>query len=181
MRGYWRNEAATREVFDAEGYFLTGDVGEFDRQGRVKITDRKKEILVTKAGKNVAPQPIENALRADEYIEQAVLVGDHQNYIAALIVPHMPALRDWCQRKHLEFANDAEMVAHPKVAAKIMTRVNRVNARLSNFEKVRRIALLDREMTAENGLMTPSLKVRRRAVNEFYREVIAVLFPAGAE
>ena len=177
MAGYWRNEEATREVFDGDGYFLTGDVGEFDRQGRVKITDRKKEIIVTNAGKNVAPQPIENALRADEYIEQAVLVGDHKNYIAALIVPHLPALRDWCQRKHLEFVDDAEMVAHPKVYSKIMTRVNRVNARLSNFEKVRKIGLLEREMTAENGLLTPSLKVRRRVVNEVYRDAIAALFP----
>jgi len=179
MQGYWRNEAATREVFDADGYFLTGDVGEFDRLGRVKITDRKKEIIVTNAGKNIAPQPIENDLRADEYIEQAVLVGDHKNYIAALIVPHLPALREWCQRKHLVFADDSEMVAHPKVLTKIMTRVNRVNAHLSNYEKVRKIALLDREMTAENGLMTASLKVRRRVVNEVYRETIASLFPAG--
>lgn len=179
MQGYWRNEEATREVFDEDGYFLTGDVGEFDRMGRVKITDRKKEIIVTNAGKNVAPQPIENALRADDYIEQAVLVGDHKNYLAALIVPHLPALRAWCQRKHLEFADDAEMLAHPKVHSKVMTRVNRVNAHLPNYEKVRKIALLDREMTAENGLMTPSLKVRRRVVNEVYRDTIAMLFPGG--
>jgi len=179
MQGYWRDETATQEAFDGEGYFRTGDVGEFDRLGRVKITDRKKEIIVTNAGKNVAPQPIENQLRGDEYIEQAVLVGDHKNYIGALIVPHLPALREWCQRKHLEFANDAEMVAHPKVHTKLMTRVNRVNAHLSNYEKIRKIVLLDREMTAENGLLTPSLKVRRRVVNEVYRELIASLFPAG--
>lgn len=179
MKGYWNNEEATREMFDAEGYLLTGDIGEFDRQGRVKITDRKKEIIVTNAGKNVAPQPIENALRADEYIEQAVLVGDHRNYITALIVPHLPALREWCQRKHLEFADDAEMVANPKVYTKIMNRVNRVNAHLPNYEKVRKIALLDREMTAENGLMTASLKVRRRVVNEIYRDTIASLYRIG--
>lgn len=179
MQGYWRDEEATRDVFDSDGYFLTGDVGEFDRLGRVKITDRKKEIIVTNAGKNVAPQPIENALRADDYIEQAVLVGDHKNYLAAIIVPHLPALREWCQRKHLAFADDAEMVAHPKVHTKIMTRVTRVNAHLPNYEKVRKIALLDREMTAENGLLTPSLKVRRRVVNEVYRDTIAALFPVG--
>ena len=179
MRGYWNDESATREMFDAEGYLLTGDIGEFDRQGRVKITDRKKEIIVTNAGKNVAPQPIENALREDAFIEQAVLVGDHRNYITALIVPHMPALREWCQRKHLEFADDAEMVAHPKIHTKIMNRVNRVNAHLPNYEKIRRIALLNREMTAENGLLTPSMKVRRRVVSEVYRDTIAALYRSG--
>ncbi len=180
MQGYWRNETATREVFDEEGYFCTGDVGAMDPQGRVKITDRKKEIIVTNGGKNVAPQPIENALREDPYIEQAIVVGDHRNHLAALIVPHFPALRDWCQRKQLPFENDAQMLAHPKVLAKLMTRVNHTNAHLSTYERIRKIALLDRELTPESGLLTPSLKLKRRVVNEAFKDIIEGLYRANA-
>jgi len=179
MVGYWKQEAATREVFDAEGYFCTGDVGEIDPQGRVKITDRKKEIIVTNGGKNVAPQPIENELREDCYIEQAVVIGDHRNHLSALIVPQFPALRAWCQRKSLVFADDAEMVAHPKVIAKLMTRVNHVNAKLPAYERIRRIALLPQEMTPASGLLTPSLKLKRRAVNDAFKDVIDALYRTG--
>jgi long-chain acyl-CoA synthetase len=176
MQGYWNNEEATREMFDEEGYFCTGDVGEIDPQGRVKITDRKKEIIVTNGGKNIALQPIENLLRADLYIEQAVLIGDHRNHITALIVPHFPALRDWSVRKHLHFESDAEMVASPKVYTKLMKQVNHVNAHLSNYEKVRKIAIIEKEMTFENGLLTPSMKVKRRVVAEVYADVIERLY-----
>jgi long-chain acyl-CoA synthetase len=179
MVGYWKQEEATREVMDPDGYFRTGDVGQVDPQGRVKITDRKKEIIVTNGGKNVAPQPIENDLRQDLYIEQAVVVGDHRNHLAALIVPHFPALRAWCERKSLAFKDDAEMVAHPRVVAKLMTRVNRVNAHLPAYERVRRIGVLASELTAASGLLTPTLKVKRRAVNEAFREVIDGIYRNG--
>lgn len=180
MKGYWNNEVATREAFDAEGYFLTGDLGELDPQGRVKITDRKKEIIVTNGGKNVAPQPIENALREDPYIEQAIVVGDRRNHLAALIVPYFPALRDWCQRKQLPVASDAEILANPKVLAKVMSRVNHTNARLPTYERIRKIALLDRELTPESGLVTPSLKLKRRVVNEAFKDLIDGLYRGNA-
>jgi len=180
MQGYWRQEEATREVFDPDGYFRTGDVGEMDPQGRVKITDRKKEIIVTNGGKNVAPQPIENELREDFYIEQAIVVGDRRNHLAALIVPHLPALRAWCERKSLAFADDAEMVAHPRVVAKLMTRVNHVNAKLPAYERIRRIALLPQELTPASGLLTPSLKLKRREVNEAFRSTIEGLYRSGS-
>jgi len=176
MQGYWKQEAATREVFDEEGYFRTGDVGAMDAQGRVRITDRKKEIIVTNGGKNVAPQPIENDLREDIYIEQAIVVGDQRNHLAALIVPHFPALRAWCARKSLVFADDEAMVAHPRVVAKLMTRVNHVNAKLPAYERIRRIALLSQELTPASGLLTPSLKLKRRAVNDAFRDVIEGLY-----
>ena len=179
MAGYWKDEEASREAFNEEGYFRTGDVGEFDPQGRVKITDRKKEIIVTNGGKNVAPQPVENLLLDDPYIEQAVLIGDHRNHITALIVPNFPVLRDWCARKHLHFESRTELVAHPKVYAKLMKHVNRVNAHLSNYEKVRKIAILEKEMTQENGLLTPSQKVKRRVVAETYADVIEKLYTSS--
>jgi long-chain acyl-CoA synthetase len=176
MQGYWRQEAATREAFDPDGYFRTGDVGEIDAQGRVKITDRKKEIIVTSGGKNIAPQPLENELREDAYVEQAVVVGDHRNHLAAFIVPHFPALRAWCARKQLVFKDDAEMVVHPKVVAKLMSRVNHVNAHLPAYERIRRIALLPQELTPASGLLTPSLKLKRRAFNDAYRDLIEGLY-----
>ena len=181
MQGYWNQEAATREAFDADGYFCTGDVGEIDAQGRFKITDRKKEIIVTNGGKNVAPQPIENELRQDAYIEQAIVVGEHRNHLAALIVPQFPALRAWCERKSLAFADDAAMVAHPKVVAKLMSRVNHVNAKLPAYERIRRIALLPQELTPACGLLTPSLKLKRRAVNDAFRDIIEGLYRAGGQ
>jgi long-chain acyl-CoA synthetase len=176
MQGYWKNEQATREAFDAEGYFHTGDIGLLDRAGRLKITDRKKEILVTSGGKNVAPQPIENMLRADKYIEQAVLIGDHRNFISAILVPHFPTLRHWAQHKHLPFESDAELAGLPEVKAKLMRQVEHVNVKLSKYERVRRIIILDQEMTAENGLLTPSLKVKRRAVAGAFKERIDVVY-----
>jgi long-chain acyl-CoA synthetase len=180
MKGYYNKPEATAEAIDPDGWFHTGDIGVIDGDGFLKITDRKKEIIVTNGGKNVAPQPVENLLKADPYIEQAVLIGDHRNHITALIVPHFPALRDWCHRKHLQFESDAEMVAHSKVYAKLMKHVNQVNAHLSNYEKVRKIAILEKEMTFENGLLTPSMKVKRRVVAEVYADVIEKLYAGSS-
>lgn len=179
MLGYWNQEEATREAFDQDGYFRTGDVGKVDPQGRVKITDRKKEIIVTSGGKNVAPQPIENALREDIYIEQAVVVGDHRSHLAALVVPHFPALRAWCERKSLDLKDPAEMVAHPRVHAKLMSRVNHVNASLPAYARVRRIALLAQELTIASGLLTPTLKLKRRAVNDAFKDLIEGLYASA--
>ena len=176
MLGYWENEAATREVIDDQGYFHTGDIGELDVQGRLKITDRKKEILVTSGGKNVAPQPLENALRADKYIEQAVVIGERRHFISALLVPNFPELRRWALHKRLHFGTDAELVALPEVQAKMMRRVDRVNTQFSQYESVRKIILLDRELTADSGLLTPSLKIRRRAVDEAFAKCIDCLY-----
>jgi long-chain acyl-CoA synthetase len=164
MLGYWKNEVATKEAIDAEDYFHTGDVCEVDEDGRIQITDRKKEILVTSGGKNVAPQPIENLLRSDRYINQAILVGDRRNFIGALIVPYFPILQRWALYKRLTFRTDAELAALPEAHDKILRRVERLNEGLSNFERVRKVVLLDQELTPESGLLTPSMKIKRRAV-----------------
>jgi long-chain acyl-CoA synthetase len=168
MLGYWENVKATREAIDEQGYFHTGDIGEMDVQGRLKITDRKKEILVTAGGKNVAPQPLENALRGDKYIEQAVVIGDRRQFIAAILVPNFAELRRWAQHTRLAFVTDADLVALPEAMDKMMSRVQRINEQFSGFENIKRIILLDRELTADSGLLTPSLKVRRRAVDEAF-------------
>jgi long-chain acyl-CoA synthetase len=176
MKGYWNNEKATKEAIDAEGYFHTGDIGHFDVDGRLYITDRKKEIIVTSAGKNVAPQPIENRLKDDKYIAQAVLVGDQRNYITAIIVPNFDSLIRWAGYKKITFKTPAELIQHPLVIAKIGSRVERVNEHLSNYERVKKIALIDQEMTLEGGQLTPSLKVKRRVVNQMYAAKIEAMY-----
>lgn len=176
MTGYWKNETATREAIDEEGYFHTGDIGRLDDRGRLFITDRKKELIVTSGGKKVAPQPIENHLKEDKYIAQAVLIGDNRNYISALIVPNFDSLIRWAHLKKLNFRSHADLVQDPLVMAKLMSRVERINVELSNYERIKKIALLDHEMTLEGGQLTPSLKVKRRVVNEMYGGLIESLY-----
>ncbi len=172
MSGYWRDEEATREAFDQEGYFHTGDAGSFDDEGRLRVVDRMKEIILTSEGKAVAPQPIENRLRSDRYIEQALLVGDGRSFITALIVPTFVVLRRWADRRKLAYSTDAELVALPQVKALMDQRVQAICRRFVPDEQVRRIHLLDKELTAEAGFLTPSMKVKRRIVLQAFAEAI---------
>ena len=176
MVGYWNNERATQEAIDEEGYFHTGDIGHQDDQGRLYITDRKKELIVTSGGKKVAPQPIENRLKEDKYISQAVLIGDQRNYITALIVPNFDSLVRWAGYKKIEFSSHAELIKNPQVYAKVGSRVERVNEQLSNYERIKKMVLLDEEMTLEGGQLTPSLKVKRRVVNQMYAAQIEEMY-----
>ncbi len=176
MLGYWKDDEATQEAFTADGYFRTGDVGCLDDEGRLHITDRMKEILVTSGGKNVAPQPIENQLRRDRYIEQAVLLGDGRNFISALLVPNLILLRRWADRRKLQYFSDSELVNLPQVRTLIASRVERVNARLAPFEQIKQFRLLDRELTPEAGFLTPSLKVKRRVIHEAFASLIGSIY-----
>ncbi len=174
--GYWNDPFATGQAFDEEGYFRTGDIGAMDEQGRLRITDRKKELLVTSGGKNVAPQPLERLLTQDKYIAQAVVVGDHRNFLSAIVVANMASLRRWAERAGIPYASDAELVARPEAVAKVLDRIGRINEHLSNFERIRKIVLSCEEMTLDSGLLTPSLKVKRKAVSERYAEAIERLY-----
>jgi len=152
-----------------------GELGAFDEEGRLRITDRKKELLVTSAGKNVAPQPIERLLAQDKYIAQAVVIGDHRNFLTAVVVANLDNLRRWAAHAGIGFKSDAELVARPEAVAKVQERIGRINETLSNYERIRKIVLLSEEMTLEAGLLTPSLKVKRKAVNEKYAAQIEAL------
>ncbi len=176
MLGYWDNDAATKEAIDAEGYFHTGDIGELDSMGRLKITDRKKELIITSGGKKVAPQPIENELKTDKYVAQAVLIGDQRNFISALIVPNFDSLERWAGFRKLTYANHRELVEQPIVMAKLMSRIEKVNVTLSNYERIKKISILSDELTVENGALTPSLKIKRRVVNQMFGGLIEGLY-----
>ncbi|MBP1772070.1 MAG: long-chain acyl-CoA synthetase, partial [Holophagaceae bacterium] len=176
MVGYWNNEKATHEAIDTDGYFHTGDIGHLDDRGRLYITDRKKELIVTSGGKKVAPQPIENRLKEDKYVSQAVLIGDQRNFISALIVPNFDSLVRWAGYKKIHFESHAELIKHPMVIAKVGSRIERVNEHLSNYERVKKMVLLDQEMTLEGGQLTPSLKVKRRVINQMYAAQIEEMY-----
>jgi long-chain acyl-CoA synthetase len=164
MTGYYNNEDATNEAIDHDGWFHTGDIGEFDGDGFLKITDRKKNILVTSTGKNVAPAPMENVMVASPYIEQVVVIGDNRNFISALIVPAFDAVESYLAENDKEITSHAALVEHSDVIALISKEVNVAMQSFSMYEQVKKFTLLPRLLTLEKGELTPTLKVVRRAV-----------------
>jgi long-chain acyl-CoA synthetase len=175
MKGYWRMEKETAEVIDAEGWFHTGDIGEIDAEGFLRITDRKKELIINAYGKNVAPAPIENALKNSRYITQAVVLGDRRKFLAALLVPDFDALKGWAERQGIAAQAEA-LVSDPKVRELIEHEVKEVNSGLAGFEKIVAWELLPNEFTLETGELTPTQKVKRRVINQKYGEVIDRLY-----
>ena len=164
MRGYWRNEAATREAF-VEDWFRSGDIGELDEDGFLTITGRKKEILVTAGGKNVAPAPIEDPLRAHPLIGQVVVIGDSKPFIGALISLDPEMVPVWCSQNGItETLTLAEATKHPTIRAEIQKAVDEVNAKFSNAEQIKKFEILDVELTEASGHLTPSLKIKRSQV-----------------
>jgi long-chain acyl-CoA synthetase len=176
MKGYWRKPEATAEAIDGEGFLHTGDVGYLDSDGYLFITDRKKDIIVTSGGKNIAPQPIEGRLGATPFIAQAVVIGDKYPYLTALVVPNFENLEGHFAEKGVKGLDRAAMADHPDTSELIAEAVKKVNAELSMHERVRRFSVLKREFSLEEGEMTPTMKVRRRVVNERYRDVIEGMY-----
>lgn len=175
MLGYYNKPQETAAALDAEGWFHTGDVGEFDEDGFLRITDRKKDLIVLANGKKVAPQPIENALKSSPYISQVVLLGDKQSTVTALIVPAFERLKQFAQERGIQHEN-GDFLKHPEVNRLFREEIDRLSTHLADFEKIHRFALLDNEFTIENGEMTPTLKIKRRVVVEKYRDVIQGLY-----
>ena len=176
MDGYFNLPEATADALDPEGWFHTGDIGEFD-DGYLKITDRKKDLLVLGNGKNVAPQPIENKLRSSAMIEEAVVLGDGMDSCIALIVPNYALFR---QRLGEELS-DEEISKHDEVVASIKAEVKAINRTLAGFEQVKKHALLGNKFSIEGGELTPTLKVRRRVVSTKYASVIEGLVGSSEE
>lgn len=175
MRGYFNNLQATQETIDQDGWLHTCDVGEMDENGVVTITDRKKEILVLSNGKNVAPQPLELALNASEWIEQSVIVGNNRGSVGALLVPNFTKLEAWAVEEKLPTDRQV-LVAHERVKALMQQEVHNCLSSFSNYEKVKRLAILSRELSAAAGELTPTLKIKRRIVDANFRDLIEELY-----
>jgi long-chain acyl-CoA synthetase len=176
MKGYFKKPEATAEAIAADGWFHTGDIGHVDADGFLVITDRKKDIIVTSGGKNIAPQPIENRLKANKFFTEVVMIGNKRNFAAALVVPNFEALEAWARGKGIAAGSREELVARPEVAAHYLALVGELTTDLAQFEKIKKVALLPREFTQDGGELTPTLKVKRRVIEERYRSVIDGLY-----
>ena len=176
MKGYYNKEQATNEAIDSEGWFHTGDIGKFDDEGYLKITDRKKSILVTSAGKNVAPAPLENALATSVYIEQVMVIGDKRNFISAVIVPSIDSISAYLDSKGKSVSSPQAMIDHSLVVELIDNEVARLMENFSNYERVKKVALLAEPLSIEKGELTPKLSIVRKVVLENYNEEIDNLY-----
>jgi long-chain acyl-CoA synthetase len=176
FQGYWNKPEQTAEAFDEDGFFRTGDIAEIDRDGFVFITDRKKDLIVTAGGKNVAPQPIENRLKRSPFIDNAVLVGDGRPYIVALISPSAEGLGEWAAGAGLAGASVDDLAARPEVHALFEAAVAEVNPGLARFEQIKRFRVLPLSLSVESGHLTPTMKVKRRVVARDFADEIEALY-----
>ena len=181
MQGYYKNPEATREVLSEDGWFRTGDIGCVDKDNYLFITDRKKDLIKTAAGKFVAPQPIENALKTSPYILNAMVVGDKRKFIVALIVPNPATVAAKAADQGIKFASNTELAAHPWVHALIESEVKRLTIHLAQYETIKRFALLPEDFTFDNGSLTFTLKLKRRVVEQQYAAIIESLYADVAE
>ena len=176
MKGYYQKPEETRAVISPDGWLATGDIGLLDEDGYLYVTDRKKDLFKTAAGKFVAPQPIENQLKSSPLILNAVLVGDKHKFIAALIVPNFPNVEAAAREQGRTFASREQLAADPWVHDLIGREVAQVNAKLAQYETIKRFALLDHDFTFDGGQLTYTLKLKRRVIEERYAKVIEGLY-----
>jgi long-chain acyl-CoA synthetase len=176
MLGYFNKHDATRDAFTEDGWFKTGDIGELDADGFLKITDRKKELFKTSGGKYIAPSPIEQMIKASRFVNQVVLIGNDRKFPAALIVPNFEQLESFARSEGLKAKTPTEFCASERVVKLIEGEVEALTKDLAKFEKVKKIVLLEREMTVEGGELTPTLKVKRRVVDEKYKALIDQIY-----
>jgi long-chain acyl-CoA synthetase len=176
MTGYYNRPDASRETIDADGWLHTGDIGELDADGFLKITDRKKDIIVTAGGKNIAPQPIENMVKTNKFILNAVMIGDKRKFPSMLVVPDIDALRGWAGERNLDIKDSESFLTVPDVVAKMEREVMGNLRDLAGFEMPKKILLVAKDFTIEEGELTPTLKVKRRVVEEKYEREINALY-----
>jgi long-chain acyl-CoA synthetase len=176
MRGYYNKPEETRAVFTSDGWFKTGDVGTLDKDGFLRITDRKKELFKTSGGKYIAPQPIEQAIKGSRFVNQVVLIGSERKFPAALIVPVWEQLESYCKLKGIEVKSRSELCSHPRIIDLIQRQIDALTPNLAKYERIKKVALLENEFTIEGGELTPTLKVKRRVIDDKYRDVIEELY-----
>ena len=176
MKGYFNKPDATKEAFTPDGWLRTGDIGRIDEDGFLIITDRKKELFKTSGGKYIAPSPIEQMIRSSKFVNQVVLVGNERKFPAALIVPNFEMLASYAELKGLDLETPQDFCSNEKILDLFERQVAEATSSLSQYEKVKKIALIENELTVENGELTPTLKVKRRVVDELYRSTIDALY-----
>jgi long-chain acyl-CoA synthetase len=175
FKGYWNRPQETQAAL-VDGWFKTGDIGKLDADGFLSITDRKKDLIKTSGGKFIAPQPLENSLKHNALIAEAVIVGDKRKFPAVLVAPYFPVLEDWAQANQVAFSSREELVVHAKVKALYEGIVADVNRNLARYEQLKKVILVAEEFSTENGALTASMKLRRRVVEERYRERIDQMY-----
>ena len=176
MRGYYNKPNETAAVFTEDGWFKTGDIGTLDEDGFLRITDRKKELFKTSGGKYISPQPIEQAIKGSRFVNQVVLIGAERKFPAALIVPSWEQLESYCKLKGIEVKSRSELCRHPRIIDLIQRQIDGLTPNLAKYERIKKVALLENEFTIEGGELTPTLKVKRRVIDEKYRDVIEKLY-----
>lgn len=176
MIGYYKDKDMTDEVIDSEGWLHTGDIGTLVEDKWLKITDRKKEIFKTSAGKYIAPQMIENKLKESIFIEQAMVIGENQKFASALISPNFKHLHDWCSEENINFRDNAELIKKPEVISRLNEEVDKLNKSLGDHEKIKRFRLVEEEWSTETGELSPTLKLKREEIANKYEETISQIF-----
>lgn len=175
FKGYWNRPEETQNAFN-NGWFKTGDIGNIDADGYLSVTDRKKELIKTSGGKFIAPQPIENSLKLSPLVGTPVIIGDKRKFACALISPNFAVLEEWARSSGIAFSSRLELVGHPKVQELYDEIVENINQNLARFEKLKRVIVVPDDFTSDNGALTPTLKLRRRVIEERYRKQIDELY-----
>jgi long-chain acyl-CoA synthetase len=172
MMGYYKNQEATDEVFDADGWFCTGDIGTFQEEKFLKITDRKKEIFKTSGGKYIVPQAMENRLKQSRFIEQAMVIGEGEKFPAVFVVPNFAFVKEWAHRHQLNFdsLSNEEIVSNQTLVERINKEINQINLEYGSWEQLKKVKLLPNEFTIDGGELTPTLKFKRKKILEKYQE-----------
>lgn len=176
MKGYYNRPADNEEAFTSDGWFHTGDIGQIDADGFLVITDRKKDLIKTSGGKYIAPQRLESLIKSSRFVSQVVIVGNARKFASALIVPNLELLRGYAQMKGIEHRDESDLLTNPRIIDLIKRQVDKYTAELARFEKVKKVALLEREFTTESGELTPTLKPRRSVIEKKYAKVIDRLY-----
>ena len=176
MQGYYNQPEKTKEVLTADGWFSTGDIGEFIGDRFLKITDRKKEIFKTSGGKYIAPQPMENKFKESRFIEQIMVIGESQKHPAAYVVPNFEFLKDWCVRKGIDFASNSAAIKNEKVIARIKKEIDKLNEGFGSWEQVKKFELVDSTWSVETKELTPTLKLKRKFIMEKYKDLFEKIY-----
>ena len=181
MQGYYNRPVENQEAFTPDGWFKTGDIGYVDADGFLTITDRKKDLIKTSGGKYIAPQLLEGLIKSSRFVSQVVVVGNGRKFASALIVPNLEILRSYAELKNIAFTNESELIANPRIIDLIQRQIDKHTSELARYEKVKKVALLERELTVESGELTPTLKPRRRFIETKYASLIDRLYEESAD